>query len=50
MADQYPPLQVKNFPATMKRKFRARVIELGSNMRDAIVEAMKLWLDANRNR
>ena len=45
-----PALEVKNFPAAMKRKFRARVIELGSNMRDAIVEAMKLWLDANRNR
>ena len=50
MADQYPPLQVKNFPPAPKRKFRARVIELGTTMKKAILEAMQLWIDANRNR
>ena len=44
------PLQVKNFPPGIKRKFRARVVELGLTMKKAIIEAMTAWLDANRNR
>lgn len=47
MKDEYPPLQVKNFPTREKRWFRARALELGMSMKAALIEAMRLWLDAN---
>ena len=50
MKDDYPPLQVKNFPICPKRKFRARALELGLSMKTALIEAMRLWIDHNHER
>jgi hypothetical protein len=48
MADQYPPLQVKNFPLRAKRRFGARAHELGHTMKTAILDSMDLWLNTHK--